>query len=259
MSARPDMDALARLASDVAAEWHLTLGSPFSASQFSFVVPAGEDAVLKIVPEQDDESRDEVDALALWNGEGAVRLLRHDAARKALLLERVKPGTDLTEVSDEEATKVAVSVGQRIWRPAGAPFRWIADHVPGWMDAAEDSPYPGRELLPLARRLYAELTTIGHDTLIHGDFQHYNMLRQGENYVVIDPKPMLGEPEFDIPAFLWNPLTYEMNLVESRRRIAAFAAAKLDEERIRAWAVIRGAYLGAEAHEVEVLRELSPL
>ena len=52
---------------------------------------------------------------------------------------------------------------------------------------------------------------------------------------------MLGEPEYDVASFLWNPLPPRLRHVESR--IAAFAAAGLDEDRIRAWAAIRGAYL----------------
>jgi hypothetical protein len=67
---------------------------------------------------------------------------------------------------------------------------------------------------------------------------------------------MLGEPEFDVPSFLWNPLPYRMRLDLTERRLAAFAATGLDEARMRAWAVIRGSYLGADPDEVEVLRAL---
>ena len=67
---------------------------------------------------------------------------------------------------------------------------------------------------------------------------------------------MLGEPEYDVPSFLWNPISYRMRLDVTERRLAAFAAAGLDEERMRAWAVIRGAYLGADDDEIEVLRAL---
>ena len=67
---------------------------------------------------------------------------------------------------------------------------------------------------------------------------------------------MLGEPEYDVPSFLWNPLGRPMQLDVTERRLAAFAAAGLDEERMRAWAVIRGAYLGADENEERVLRAL---
>ena len=91
---------------------------------------------------------------------------------------------------------------------------------------------------------------------MHGDFHHHNILQSARGPVAIDPKPMLGEPEYDIPSFLWNPIPYRMRLDVTRRRLAAFAAAGLDEQRMRMWAVIRGAYLGAEEDEIEVLRAL---
>ena len=246
----PDLDALARIAREAALEWGVELGEPFALARFSFVAPAGEDAVLKVIPPEDDEADEEADALALWAGDGAVPLLRHDRARRALLLGRARPGTDLASVPEEEATAIAVEVGLRLWRAARGPFRWIGDHVPRWLDNAE-----GHELLPLARGLYASLEP-GRATLVHGDFHHHNILDAGGRYLAIDPKPYLGEPEFDVPSFLWNPLSYRMTPTATERRLAAFAAAGLDEERMRAWSVIRGAYLGADESESKMLRAL---
>ena len=237
----------------MAAEWGVELGAPFALARFSFVAPAGADAVLKVSPWWDGEADEEADALRLWSGDGAVRLLRHDPGRRALLLERVRPGDDLASLDDDEATEIAVGVGRSLWLPAGAPFRWIGDHVPGWLDRPE--PGPGRRLIPIARRLHAELE-IGTTTLVHGDFHHHNLLSSGSGYVAIDPKPMLGEPEYDVAPFLWNPLGQRMRRDITERRLAGFAAAGLDEWRMRAWAVIRGSYLGAGDDDVRVLRSL---
>ena len=219
----------------IALEWGLELGEPFALSRHSLVAPAG-DAVLKLVPPEDDESAEEADALALWDGDGAVRLLRHDRARRALLLERALPGHDLTALPEAEAVAVAVDVARRLWRPAGERFRWIGDHVPHWLESAEGN------LGAHARELYATLD-VGRHTLIHGDFHHHNILRSERGWLAIDPKPMLGEPEYDVPSFLWNPLPCRLRVEQLEARLAAFVAAGLDEERIRMWTVIRGAYL----------------
>ena len=89
------------------------------------------------------------------------------------------------------------------------------------------------------------------------DFHHHNILRSARGYLAIDPKPMLGEPEFDVPPFLWNPIGHELTDSGTRRRLAAFAAAGLDEGRMRAWAVIRAAYLGVvDEREAAILRSL---
>jgi len=255
VSSRPDLEPLARVAHEVAAEWGLELGPPFALSRYSYVAPAGDDAVLKVTPPADDESDEEAEALTLWGGDGAVRLLRRDRGRRALLIERARPGGDISTLPEDEATAIAVGVGLRLWRPAAKPFRWIGDHVPGWLDQAEQSEQEGSELIPLARELYASLE-VGRATLVHGDFHHHNILRAGDRHVAIDAKAMLGEPEYDVPSFLRNPLPYRMKLDVSERRLAAFAAAGLDERRMRAWTLIRRAYLGADEHEVRVLRAL---
>lgn len=241
---------LRRTAGEVAAEWGVELGEPFALARYSYVAGAGDDAVLKVTPPGDDEADEEADALALWAGDGAARLLRRDRGRRALLAERARPGDDISGLPEDEATPIAVEVGLRLWRPAAAPFRWVGDHVPRWLDNAAR-----HELVPLARELYASLD-VGRGTLVHGDFHHHNILRSARGWLAIDPKPMLGEPEYDVPSFLWNPIPYRMRLDVTERRLAAFAAAGLDEERMRRWAVIRGAYLGADPDEVEVLRAL---
>ena len=250
---RPRQAPLAAIAHDVAGEWGVELGLPFALARFSFAAPAGARAVLKVTPPEDDEADEEPDALALWAGDGAVRLLRRDVRRRAMLIERAVPGSDLDAVPEDEATQIAVSVATRLWRPAAKPFRWIGDHVPRWLDRPERG--AGRRLLPLARRLYEGLD-VGRSMLVHGDFHHHNLLAHSGRYVAIDPKPMLGEPEYDVASFLWNPISYRMRLDVTERRLAAFAAAGLDEGRMRAWAVIRGSYLGVDEHDVRVLRAL---
>jgi streptomycin 6-kinase len=256
MSLAPQLAPLAEIARQVAEEWELKLGPPFSTARFSYVAPVGDDAVLKVLLLDDDESDHDPDALALWAGDGAVRLLRHDQERRVFLMERARPGTDISALPEDEATAIAVEVGLRLWQPAAEPFRWIGDYVPGRLDEAAASPGPWNDLIPLARELFASLD-VGHSTLVHGDFHHHNILDGGERgYLVIDSKAMLGEPEYDVPAFLWNPLPYRMKPDITERRMAAFTAAGLREERIRIWAVIRGALCGADEEEVPLLRSL---
>jgi streptomycin 6-kinase len=252
----PDPARLKAIAEAVAVEWGLELGEPYALSRYSYVAPVGEDRVLKVAWDGDDESLHEADSLTLWDGDGAVRLLRSDPDRRALLEERAVPGDDLSEVPEEEAVAIAVEVARRLWRPAGEPFSWIGDHVPGWIDSGERRGDEGSELVPLARELLASLD-VGRSRLIHGDFHHHNILRHGDRYVAIDSKAMLGEPEYDVPSFLWNPLSYRMvDQPRTDRRIAAFAAAGLDEWRIRAWTVIRASYLGADPEEAALIRAL---
>ena len=222
---------------EVAREWGLGLGEPFATSNVSYVAPAGQ-AVLKVPWQGDDESLHEGEALELWGGDGAVRLLRRSG--RVLLEERAVPGDDLSTLPDDTANAIATDLASRLWRRAGPPFRPVMPEVLRWLDNAERD---GSDLVPLARELLADLEP-GADWLVHGDFHHHNMLRHGNRFVAIDPKPYLADREYDVPSFLWNPMGNRMeDREQTEQRIAAFVSAGLDDFRIRAWTVIRGAYL----------------
>lgn len=245
---RVDLSAARATAVEAARVWGLELGEPFALSNFSYVAPAGS-AVIKVAWEGDEESLHEGEALELWNGDGAVRLLRRSG--RALLEERAVPGDDLSVLLEGDATAIAVDVASRLWRRAGAPFRPVEPEVVRWLDEAERE---GSKLVPFARELLAELRP-GAEWLVHGDFHHHNILRHGEQFVAIDPKPYLADREYDVPSFVWNPMDCRMDDREqTERRIAAFVAVGLDDFRIRAWTVIRGAYLRVDL--ADSIREL---
>jgi streptomycin 6-kinase len=232
-----DLSSAKSLALKSAAQWGLTLEAPFAMSSVSYAAPAGS-VVVKVPWGGDDESLHEAEALRLWDGHGAVQLL--DQLGPAILEERAVPGDDLAAVPDAAATRIALDIARQIWVAGRPPFRPVVPEVRKWLHEAE---LAGSDLVPLAREL---LSTLGEpiDWVVHGDFHHHNLVRHGERYVAIDPKPYLCEREFDVPSFLWNP---KDNVLDNRQqtddRIAAFVAAGLSEWRIRAWTVVRGAYL----------------
>jgi streptomycin 6-kinase len=228
-------------AESLAREWGLALGTPFEIATASFVAPAGDHFVLKVPSEGDDESLHEGDALERWGSDVAVRVVRREG--RALLEERLVPGTDLSALNDDEATALAVGLVGRLWRRVGDHFRPVDPDVDWWLTRAERR---GSTLVGLARELHDELGGSA-EWLVHGDFHHHNILRDGSRYLVIDPKPYLSDREYDVASFLWNPMENTMRDHEqTERRISAFVAEGLDEYRIRVWAVIRGAYLRPE-------------
>jgi streptomycin 6-kinase len=65
-----------------------------------------------------DELTSEIEALHLFNGEGACQLLDADEEKGFLLLERLRPGVMLATLEDDdEATRIAAELMKRIWRP----------------------------------------------------------------------------------------------------------------------------------------------
>src|SRR5258708_26683143 len=100
--------------------WSIRVEAPFANLSYNYVAPAwrldGSAVVLKLgVP--NPELYSEIEALRLYDGHGIARLLDADPAEGALLVERLEPGTPLTDVDDEAATQIAAQVMQQLARP----------------------------------------------------------------------------------------------------------------------------------------------
>jgi streptomycin 6-kinase len=270
---RPDGAAwlarLPRLAAECAERWSLRLGAPFAGGYVSLVLAAeradGTPAVLKLnFPEE--ETTHEADALAFWAGDGAVRLLEHDRGRDALLLERCVPGTQLWEVEDDElATRIAAGLFRRLWRPASErhPFRPLAVEAARW---ADELPAEWEALgRPFERALVDEAVAFGREAagdqgeqvVLHQDFHGGNVLRAGEEWVAIDPKPLVGEREFDAASLLrdrrWLLAEPDFAKQVGRRLDVLESELGLDRERLRGWGVVHALAWGlsADAGKVE--------
>jgi streptomycin 6-kinase len=246
------LDGLSRLVAEVADDWELTFdGGPthgFCALVVAVRTVSGRPAVLK-VGFPDDESEHEHLALQHWHGNGAVALLRADPRRYALLLERLHP-EDLTGVGDLEACEIVAGLYKRLHVPAPPQLRTLTSHVERWSarlaDLPRDAPAPRRlveQAVSLARTLVADPASTG--TLIHTDLHYENVLAADrEPWLVIDPKPVSGDPHYEVAPLLWNrweEVVSSGNVREAvRRRFHVVVdAAGLDEDRARDWAVVR--------------------
>ena len=215
---------------------------------YAWVAPGkladGTQVVLKLAP-PDKEFANEIVALRLYAGEGAVRLLEADPAATALLLERLLPGDTLAAgvEDDVEATAIAAGVFRQLFRPLPAdhPFPTIDR----WGQAFERvaAPYAGgfpADLFEPAHQLYFDLCrSAGAPVLLHGDLHHWNILgAQREPWLAIDPKGVAGEPAYEVGAFLRNHLPQGEDLAAVlRRRARQFSdVLGLDHERVVAWA-----------------------
>ena len=125
------LERLPRLADECAEQWGLS-SDRLTGRHVSLVLPAG-DVVLKICA-PDEETEHEPDALRVWAGDGAIRLLDRDAERHAMLLERCQPGTTLLEVDDDAAGDVVAGLLPRLWKKPPDHFRWLADVADRWLD-----------------------------------------------------------------------------------------------------------------------------
>lgn len=227
-------------------EWELTAdGEPwtgFHASVVPVTTADGEPAALKVGLHDNEHL-----ALQHWHGRGAVRLLRADPGRGLLLLERL-PGPDLADHWDVEACELVAGLYRDLHRPAVPQLRRLSSYA-GEVAAAlgelsRDVPLPPRLVQQaglLAARFAADPATDG--TLVHTDLHYGNVLAAHRApWLAIDPKPLSGDPHYEVAPLLWNRYDELSGRVRDGLRArfhAAVDAGGLDEHRARDWVVVR--------------------
>lgn len=211
-------------------------------------------AVLKLSP-ADEGNEHEHTALEAWDGNGAVRLLAADPARRVLLLERLDGDHDLRREPAPEATaelarllvRLAVPAPPAVARMAVLAETWVEQWPRRWRELAISAPVT---LLHQAVAAARELGPDSGDLLIHTDLHYENALSPGPDadpgrgrWLAIDPQPMAGDPAFGITPMLWNRIedlgdTDREGALRSRLALAAEVAG-LDAERARRWSIAR--------------------
>ncbi len=255
-SRRTWMAALPLVVHDLARRWSLELGRPCQPGGVASWVaparnPAGRHLVLK-VGWRHDEALHEVEGLRAWDGDGAVRLL--DALvvgeTSALLLEACEPGTALSQgVPPPEQDTVVAGLLRRLWiePPTGSPFRTLQSMCHRWADEFEERYAAADQRLrldPGLARVGIELFrglpgTAERCVLLCTDLHPENVLAaQREPWLVIDPKPYVGDPTYD-------PLQHMLNFPDRLLADPAGFAQRmadlldLDAERLRWWLFAR--------------------
>jgi streptomycin 6-kinase len=195
--------------------WRLTLDGPSRSGMAALVLPVrrpdGSPAVLKL-QRRDGESDGEAVALRIWDGVGAVRLLDDDPETATLLLERLDGDRSLANVPDHMAALeilTAILVGL-VRHPAPADIRRLGDIATDMVDqtpgAVDQVPDPERRrVLRMCAAVVADLVKEPGDRLLHWDLHYENVLAGArEPWLAIDPKPLAGDPGFDLLPAIWN-------------------------------------------------------
>ena len=235
-------------------QWSLVLGAPFEDASCAWVAPVertdGTSAVLKLgMPHW--EGLHEAQGLRFWNGDPTVRLLDADDELGAMLLERCTPGTSLRALPEPDQDVIIAGLLSRMWRaPApGHDFRPLRAMTEFWSreTLADIDRWPrGRRDLDLVReglRLFHELpsTAPGEAVLLATDLHAGNVLRSERSpWLVIDPKPFVGDPAYDATQHLFNcRARLRLDSAGTISRIADLLG--VDRERVRLWTFARAA------------------
>ncbi|MBT2408381.1 MULTISPECIES: aminoglycoside phosphotransferase family protein [unclassified Streptomyces] len=205
----------------------------------------GTAAVLKMAL-LDEESAGEPLALRAWGGEGCVRLLEHDGPTGTMLLERLDEGRHLSALAERDSRQAVGVIAELLARltaveaPAGVRglggvvAGMLAD-VPGALRRLAD----GRErgLLADCAAAVGEVAGEPGGRLLHWDLHYDNVLGAGrEPWLAIDPKPLAGDPGFDLLPAIQN--NFRVDEVVWRFDLLT-AVLGLDRGRARAWTLGR--------------------
>lgn len=245
--------ALPARAADFLKRWELRRTGPAMHGMCALVLPVeradGTPAVLKL-QNLDEETAGEPVALRLWDGDGAVRLLEYDEESGTLLLERLDAARDLSGVPVGDGAAVIAGLLVRLTAvPAPAGMRSLGGIAEAMLDR---TPLAVRSLADGAQRrllldcaaAVREVAGEPGDRLLHWDLHYANVLAPvpaaagaaREPWLAIDPKPLAGDPGFELLPALVNRFD-EGGIL--RRFDLMTEVMGLDRERARAWTLGR--------------------
>ncbi|OEJ35800.1 hydroxyurea phosphotransferase [Streptomyces subrutilus] len=231
--------------------WELRRTGPLMHGVTALVVPVvradGSAAALKL-QRVDEESAGEPDALRAWGGRGAVRLLEHDGETGTLLLERLDERRHLSAVAERDSRAAVRVIGELLarltavvapegLRGLGAMAAEMLDDVPRALGRLAD--VRERRLLGDCAAALAEVAGEPGDRLLHWDLHYDNVLAgHREPWLAIDPKPLAGDPGFDLLPAINN--NFRADEVRWRFDLLTEAAGlDGDRDRARAWTLGR--------------------
>jgi streptomycin 6-kinase len=204
------------------------------------------------------EAQSEIAALAVFQGDGAVRLLDALPDAGALLLERVTPGAMLCAVGDDDrAMALAAELMMKLWRPPPERhgFRLVADWgavLTGPTEVVERT-LP-QELIESASVSFRSLVSESHEAvLLHADLHQFNILDGGRRgRLAIDPKGAVGPPGYELGPLINNCLLDcaqpKQRLQDRVRRLSSELS--LGQEQVLGFAYC-GAVLAAAWHAAD--------
>lgn len=238
---------------DLVERWELVEDGPaqhgFGAIVWPVRTKAGLPAALKIGWPHEEAEHEHL-ALRAYDGDGAVRLHTADPHHFALLLERADSSRDLNSVPVLEACEIIATLYGRLHRPALPQLRLLSDQAAGWaarLRKLHDHPAVPRRLIDQAAALAADFATdpATDGFIVHTDLHYFNVLAaEREPWLVIDPKPLSGDPCFEIAPLLWNRVeeaaaTGNIRHALLERLFTVVDTAGLDEDRVRNWVIVR--------------------
>lgn len=233
--------------------WGLSEVTPVVNMTFNYVAKAilnnEEPVVLKISYDR-QSIFNEQHALTSLGPRGSIKLIDYNCKYNALLLQQAVPGITLKSLYREQPDYVMdcyVETMQRLHQHQPQLKQSPHPQVADWLKVLESPrlqqiPIPMLDkAVALRNKLLASPKPL---IFLHGDLHHDNILKHDNKWLAIDPKGVIGEPEFEIAAFDFmyiHELTTTPDVKSLLARRVELLAKKsgLDAQRINDWVLVR--------------------
>jgi streptomycin 6-kinase len=241
------LDRLPALVARWLADWHLTLdGDPWHGSN-ALVIPVrreGDPLALRLNP-PGAEVAASIRALRFWQGHGVVDLVAKDAARGAMLLQRLDGDRSLAREPLAHAMPLLGAFVTRLAIPAPADVPSTNEILAAERAAMPVTwerlgrPFPADTLdrtLAVIPRLMTSSTLA-----VNGDLHADQVLPdEAGRWTVVDPVLLRGDPAYDSARILWTRLDEMADEAEIRHWPGVLAtAAGIDATHARNWVLFR--------------------
>lgn len=236
-------------------KWNIKTFDPFTLS-YNYVCPAittdGQNVVLKLSFPNNHEFMTEIEAIKRFPEEVTIKILEEDLEKGCVLLEQAIPGTPVAKITpDEDQIHFVAQVIKKLHKPIIEEDKKTFCSISNWAEIFDkyikhDKDGLGivpRNLVDLGKSIFTEfLQEDKQQYLLHGDLHNDNILQSKRGWLVIDPKGIVGEREFELGAYLRNPYydlphNSDYKAIETRRIMQFANELGFDRERIRLWAL----------------------
>ncbi len=192
----------------ISQHYQLTELQPMDNLSFNYVAHAlqqGNSVVLKLGIDHNALNKEAI-CLKHFSNYGSVTLI--DAGQGMIFMQKATPGTALKSYfpsQDNQSITILCDLLKRLHQ-APIPQSFGAYSLEKLLTTLDDDLNIPQKILTQAREKRDRLIeTTKNKVLLHGDLHHDNILLHQNQWLAIDPKGFIGDPIFDVCAFIHNP------------------------------------------------------
>jgi len=203
------LDSLPDITAKIANEHNLSGLTPVNNMTFNYVASGYQNdtpIILKIGMNSKALAK-EASCLKAFAKHAVAEVIAND--NNMIIMQRAVPGSTLKDHfpdNDIDATKILCASIKELHK-ASIPEGHNFYHLSELFKTLDQKLAIPDEILTKAKHLRDDLLkSTTKEVLLHGDLHHDNILKNGDGWLVIDPKGFIGDPAFEPAAYLCNPI-----------------------------------------------------